>query len=225
MKTPKIVCLFAAVMLLASACTATRPGSSGVGNSSFGGRAITPEVRLALGTLKLEQTPMAVSRAAAAQLLPLWQLLAQLHKSSSTAPEEITAVLDAIRAAMSPEQIQAVDAMQVGPGDMAAVFQQSGPTASTTNGGAGSAPALGQSGRSSSGSRSSFGQRNFFFVGGEPGGAFGGQAGGAANGSRPSSGQVAPNGTSARSGQSFSAAASVILDQQVIRLLESRSAG
>jgi hypothetical protein len=65
-----------------------------------------------MGTLRLEGTNEAVDAVAASELLPLWQLLAQLQGSGSAAPEEITAVVEEIRLLMTSEQIQAIDSMQ-----------------------------------------------------------------------------------------------------------------
>ena len=86
--------------------------------SSSASFAITPETKLALGTLKLEGTPLAVDKATAAKLLPLWQLLLQLNTSSAAAPQEVTAVIDEIQATMTPAQSQAIDEHADHPGGL-----------------------------------------------------------------------------------------------------------
>jgi hypothetical protein len=75
--------------------------------------ALTPGLRLAIGTVDLEGTELAVNSASAAKLLPLWQLLAQLNSSGSAAPEEISATIEEIRLNMSSEQISAIDSMSI----------------------------------------------------------------------------------------------------------------
>lgn len=64
--------------------------------------------QLAYGTLQLEGTSQAVTPTQAQTLLPLWQGLAALSGSTTTTPEELTAVQDQIVAALSPEQLQAI---------------------------------------------------------------------------------------------------------------------
>ena len=73
--------------------------------------ALAPGLQLATGTVQLEGTEQAVDSASAAKLLPLWQLLEQLSTSSTTAPEEITAVVEEIQLNMTPAQITAIEAM------------------------------------------------------------------------------------------------------------------
>ncbi len=75
--------------------------------------AMTPALRLAVGTLKLEGTEQAIDAASAAKLLPLWQLLDQLDSSDATAPQEITAVIEEIQLNMTSAQMDTIDAMSI----------------------------------------------------------------------------------------------------------------
>ncbi len=75
--------------------------------------AMVPGLKLAVGTLNLEGTDQAVDSAAAAKLLPLWELLEQLDTSGSAAPQEVTAVVDEIQLNMTSVQIQAINAMKI----------------------------------------------------------------------------------------------------------------
>ena len=126
--------------LVLAACGATRSAgtssSSGSGGSSrngaFRNQPLTPEAKLALGTIKLEGTPQAVDASLAAKLLPLWQLLAQLNSSSSTAPQEVTAVVDEIRATMNPDQVKSISSMQLTSSDIFAAFQATGAGSGST---------------------------------------------------------------------------------------------
>ncbi len=69
--------------------------------------------QLAYGTMKLEGTPQTVSSEQAKSLLPLWQAMLALSGTTTTVPEELTAVQDQIIAAMRPEQIQAIAGLQI----------------------------------------------------------------------------------------------------------------
>jgi hypothetical protein len=93
------------ISLLLSACTAT--------NDSTSTTAATTQraTELALGTVGLEGTTQAVDAAAAAQLLPMWQLFSDLRNSTTAAPEELAATVTAIEAAMTPDQLAAIAAM------------------------------------------------------------------------------------------------------------------
>ncbi len=75
--------------------------------------ALPIQSQLAVGTLQLESTDLAVDETAAAELLPLWRALQSLSNSETTADVEITAVLNQIQDAMTPEQISAIAAMQL----------------------------------------------------------------------------------------------------------------
>ncbi len=106
--------------------------------------AITPGLKLAAGTINLENTGEAVDKASAAKLLPLWQLLAQLESSSTAAPQEITAVIDEIKVNMTDPQIKAIDAMSFTEAEFGNVTtgMSSAKTSSTQTGSAASDPML-----------------------------------------------------------------------------------
>ncbi len=69
--------------------------------------------QLAFGALKLEGTANAVTPEQAATLLPLWQAIVALSGSETTAEAELTAVQNQVVEAMTPEQLQAIAAMQI----------------------------------------------------------------------------------------------------------------
>jgi hypothetical protein len=69
--------------------------------------------QLALGTLQLEDTDLAVDEALAGDLLPLWQALQSLGNSDVTAEAELAAVVNQIQDTMDPAQIQAIAAMEL----------------------------------------------------------------------------------------------------------------
>jgi len=82
--------------------------------------------QLAYGTLKLADTPNAVTPEQAAALIPLWQAMLSLSGDSTVASEEITAVQDQIVATMTAEQMQAIAAMQLTNADLNAFYAEYG---------------------------------------------------------------------------------------------------
>jgi len=58
--------------------------------------------------------------------LTAWQMLRALQQSGTAAQVEIEAVLNQIQAAMTPEQLAAIEEMDLTPGNMRAMFQELG---------------------------------------------------------------------------------------------------
>ncbi len=75
--------------------------------------ALTVQTQLTLGILKLEETDLAVESAQAAELLTLWQAIRSLSSSDITAEGEIDAIVNQILETMSPEQLDAIAAMEL----------------------------------------------------------------------------------------------------------------
>jgi hypothetical protein len=119
-----------ALLLSLAACTASSSASLDASTATIQAR------ELAMGTLRLEGTPQAIDSQSAAQLLPLWQLMDELSTNSATAPQEISAVVDQIRATMTTEQVGAIDDMKLNAGDLA---NPAVDTASSTTSGSGDA--------------------------------------------------------------------------------------
>ncbi len=210
------------VTVLVGAILATACGARSGARAAF---TVTPESKLALGTIKLEGTPQAVDAATAAKLLPLWQLLEQLNTSTSAAPQEVTAVLDQIRAAMSPSQVSAIDAMTFSQADIISAFQQgrSGGSGTPGTGGTGTS-------RTNGTNRGGGGGGQFFFGGGAPGGGGGFPGGGGGFGGGGFGGGATASGTpsagqSAGTQQSFANRSSALIVGEVIRLLQSKTGG
>ncbi len=213
-----LLSLLAAGAFILSACgasTSSASGSTSFRNSSaLRSRPLSPEAKLALGTIKLEGSPQAVDAAEAAKLLPLWQLMAQLNGSSSTAPQEVTAVMDQIQATMDPAQVKSISSMQLTAADVFSSFQQgqSGSGFSADPGGTSGA-------RSASNAAGQRGGGGFVFGGGgfPGGGGFGGanRAGAAANGSSAAA-------SAAQAAQQFSNQISTAVVNQLVQLLQAR---
>lgn len=75
--------------------------------------ALPIQTQLTLGTLKLEDTDLAVDSEQAAELLILWQAVLSLSTSDITAEGEIEAVVNQILDTMSSEQLEAIAAMEL----------------------------------------------------------------------------------------------------------------
>ena len=213
MKKTTLLTILSLTVLGLSACGAvSNSGSSASSTGAFRSSAarnlpLTPEARLALGTIKLEGTQQAVDPAMAAKLLPLWQLMAQLNGSSSSAPQEVAAVLSQIQATMNPAQVKAISSMQLTTADIFGAFQSNRP------GGTASGSAAGGGGQGGGG-----GARFFFGGGGPGGGGFGGGFGGG-GGARSATGTTA---SATETPQQVGNQISLIVVNQVVQLLETR---
>ena len=82
--------------------------------------------QLALGTLKLEGTDQAIAPDQAAELLPLWQVLNSLSGSESASQAEIEALIQQIQDTMPPEQMAAIENMNLTRADIFATMQDLG---------------------------------------------------------------------------------------------------
>ncbi len=69
--------------------------------------------QLAYGTIKLADTPNAITTEQAKSLIPLWQAVISLSGDDTTASEELTAVQDQITAMLNETQLQAIAEMQI----------------------------------------------------------------------------------------------------------------
>ncbi len=70
-------------------------------------------MQLALGTLALEDTPNAVTAEQAQALLPLWKAANSLTGADNVASEEMSGLFDQIEQSMTPEQVQAIQALDL----------------------------------------------------------------------------------------------------------------
>lgn len=122
LKRPAQWLLLASIFLLAACSTVqstTVPSSSlaqpgnGAGQGSAGSTPLnlTLENKLALGTLKLEGTNLAVTAQQAQQLLPLWQKVASQMSARDTAAADYQADYQQIEAAMTSDQLQTITNM------------------------------------------------------------------------------------------------------------------
>lgn len=135
-KFTMVLTLTVAAALLLSGCAASGQAGSAASSTENGVPVGTPgsrqpgelsqEMKLALGTLKLEGTENAVTAEQAAKLLPLWKAARSLSGSDSAAADEIRGLFSQIEKTMSAEQLEALDAMQIGMQDMGALAEKFG---------------------------------------------------------------------------------------------------
>jgi len=103
--------------------------------------ALSQKLMLSLGTLELANTEYAVSVEQATQFLFYWQALENLTQSNNSAEEEVAALLTEIENIFTPEQITAINQMQLKQENLLAWAQANGVTAGT---GAGAGAGQGQ---------------------------------------------------------------------------------
>ena len=113
-------------ILWMTACGTAAPSDLAATGSGRGNQPLPRQTELALGILRLEGTPQAVDAETAAQLLPIWQLLEKMNASSTAAPQEINAVVEAIEAALAPARVDAIAALHLTQADLFAYLQQTG---------------------------------------------------------------------------------------------------
>ena len=81
--------------------------------------ALSVQMQLILGTVKLEDTEYAVEADKAAELLPLWKAARSLSQSDTAAVAETESIFKQISETMTVEQLEAIVAMQLSQGDFA----------------------------------------------------------------------------------------------------------
>lgn len=102
---------------------ATTDSSSDSTSTTF---EMSTETKLLIGILKLDGTEQEVDAEQAAELLPLWQLYQSLSTSDTAAQEEIDSVVKSIEKAMSIDQLDTIEAMDLNPKDMFTIMQDLG---------------------------------------------------------------------------------------------------
>ena len=128
-----LLCLLVPMLLIAAGCSALQAGSTTT-NKTFAQSAQTPgasnmanqpiENKLAIGTLKLEGSPQAVTADQARTLLPLWKAVKSLSASSTASADEMAALYTQIQEAMTADQIAAIKTQALTPADTQALMQQ-----------------------------------------------------------------------------------------------------
>jgi hypothetical protein len=191
MKTKFLVLLLGAALILTAcatpagaATTAAQAGpiaTPGVLTESYTG-ALPVNSQLALGTIKLKDTPDAITNEQAAVLLPLWQALQSLSTKTTASQIEVNALIGQIQETMQPSQLQTIAGFKLTQADTQAVLQALG----GANGFAGrNGTPVARTPGANGGNRGGNGGGNFNGPpdgGGGPGGFAGGAPGGGAAG-------------------------------------------
>jgi len=82
--------------------------------------------QLAFGTLKLEETALAITSEQARALLPYWQAILSMSGNPTTISDELTAVQNQIIAEMKPDQLKAIAALQITNAQLSAFYAEKG---------------------------------------------------------------------------------------------------
>lgn len=123
MKRNILVLTFLSLALLLVACGSKTSSDTTTSNTAA---SMDPEAELILGTLNLDGTDNTVNAKQAAELLPLWKMYKSLSTSDTAAQEEIDAVMKQIKATMTSQQSEAIDAMDLNSKDMFTLLQDLG---------------------------------------------------------------------------------------------------
>ena len=128
MKKVKFLGVIVSLTLILAACS----GTSGAANNAATvlnedyPDALPIQTQLTLGTLKLEETSLAVDSEQAAELLTLWQALVSLSTSDITAEGEIEAIVNQILETMSSAQLETIAGMELTQEDIFEITQELG---------------------------------------------------------------------------------------------------
>ena len=176
--------------------------------------ALSVMTQLALGTLQLDETDLAVDEALAAELLPLWQAAQSLSNSETAASVEVDAVLNQIQDTMSLEQVQAITEMQLTADSMTELLE-SGAIAFGRGAGRGQ----------EDGGEGGFTPPAGFVPGqgGGPGGGLGGLGGGGFGGGNLSEDDIATRQAEFASGDGLAEIQDQAMVGAVVRLLQTKT--
>ena len=114
------------VSLLVAGCSGAAAGTSTDAAATENASGLSEAAKLALGMLSLEETEQAITAEQAEELLTLWQAYQTLGNSETTAKVEMEALVKQIQAALTTEQVEAIEAMSLTSESMAVVMQEFG---------------------------------------------------------------------------------------------------
>ena len=113
--TLKILAGLGLILLLAACGKSTQEDenqqAATPGMLTFDVSTMTEDEKLAIGTLKLEGTDLAVDKEEAQTLLPLWKAVQALKTDETVSEQEMNALYQQIKKTMSAEQVRAIDEM------------------------------------------------------------------------------------------------------------------
>ncbi|GAP12936.1 hypothetical protein LARV_00676 [Longilinea arvoryzae] len=126
--TSPIIVFLLILALLLSGCSSNAATSSSTtpGASSGKSATLTLKDKLAVGTLKLEGTDLAVTAEQAKTLLPLWKAVKSLSSSSTASQPEIDAVYQQIQDALTADQLASIEKLDLSGENMQALMTELG---------------------------------------------------------------------------------------------------
>jgi len=228
----KLYLMVALSMLIVLGACAAKPAQTAQNNP--GGANYNPanmplEQKLAIGTLKLEGTPQAVTAKEATDLLPLWQAVKSLSASTNTAPSEITAVYKQIEGVMTPDQTQAIQKITWTQTDLQALMTKYGVTFGGPGGQGGQNLTADQratrTAQFATRSRNGGGAGGAGGFGGAPGGAPGGVPGGTGGFGGGQNASGTPIARTPQPGGRGGGGMNTIFVDPLIKLLQTRATG
>jgi hypothetical protein len=126
MKKPTLTILTILVLTL-SACGASDTPQSASGQPNASADLELPLTsKLVIGSFNLEDTDLAITSEQAIELLPLWSVYKVMSVSDTAAQEEIDALVEQIQESMTPEQMTAINEMNLTQQDVFTVMQEQG---------------------------------------------------------------------------------------------------
>ncbi len=129
MKKWMAVLIVISLVLALTACGSAQNSTAAATASTM----LSQEGQLLVGTLKLENTALALSADQATQLLPLWETLESLASSSTAASQEVDAVVSQVKSTMSPTQVASITAMKLNQQDLVAAAADAGVFSTTSS--------------------------------------------------------------------------------------------
>jgi hypothetical protein len=231
MRKNRLYILIALPMLIVLGACAAKPAQAAQNNPAGANSnpATMPlEQKLAIGTLKMEGTPQAVTAKEATDLLPLWQAVKSLSASTNTAPSEITAVYKQIEGVMTPDQTQVIQKMTWTQADMQALMTKYGVTFGGGQGGQGGQNLTADQRATRTAQFASRNQNGGGGAGGPGGFGGGGAPGGVPGGTGGFGGQGGSGTAVARTpqpGRRAGGGMNTVFIDPLIKLLQTRAAG
>jgi len=130
MKRVFAVSLALVLVLTLGACS----GAGATGSGTDAGTVLNEDyenalpvlAQLLVGTIKLDETELAVSADVASQLIPLWEMARTLSGSDTAAEAEVEAITGQIQRALTAEQLQSIAKMELTRAELWTIMRERG---------------------------------------------------------------------------------------------------
>lgn len=104
----------------------SQPRSRDELRADFSENALQPASQLILGTLMMDDTEYAVDADLAPYLVPYWKVYRSLLESDTTAPEELSALINEIQEVMDVDQVNYIASLELTQEDLMAYMNEAG---------------------------------------------------------------------------------------------------